>query len=229
MTAVGLLIAASAAFVGTHFLLSHPLRQGLVTRLGERGFLILYSVVALATLYAMVRTFGPALDSAPQPHWTAGTGWWIVATLLMWAGSVLFAGSLRRNPAFPTGRHHASFAQIGDAQGVFAITRHPMNWGFAIWAVVHAIVDATAASLIVCAAILFLAIGGSIAQDHKKQRLLGNVWREWQSRTAFLPFGKGFALPDSFAVTIGTLLWLVATFAHGALGYRPAGVWAFFA
>jgi hypothetical protein len=24
------------------------------------------------------------------------------------------------------------------------------------------------------------------------------------------------------------LLWLGATYAHGALGYRPAGVWAFF-
>ena len=228
MSAMGLLIVASAAFVGTHFLLSHPLRTGLIARLGERGFLLLYSLVAIATLYAMIRAYGPAVAEAPQPQWVAGDAWWAVATLLMWAGSILLAGSLRRNPAFPTG-HHAPYANIGDAQGVFAITRHPMNWSFVIWAVVHAIVDATPASLVVSGAIIFLAIGGSIGQDFKKRRLFGNVWREWQSRTSFLPFGKGFALPDSFATIVGTLIFLIATAAHGLLGYQPAGIWHWFA
>jgi hypothetical protein len=36
--------AAAAAFVGTHFLLSHPLRGGIVGRIGERGFLLAYSL-----------------------------------------------------------------------------------------------------------------------------------------------------------------------------------------
>ncbi len=42
-------------------------------------------------------------------------------------------------------------------------------------------------------------------------------------------FGRGLALPDAFAAVGGTALWLAATYAHGALGYRPAGLWAFFA
>ena len=227
MSAVAVLVVASAAFVGTHFLLSHALRNGMVQRLGERGFLADYSLVALITLFAMIAAYRPASAEAPTLLWSAGEGGWLAATLLMWFGSILFAGSLRRNPAFPTG--HASLAQIGEAQGVFAITRHPMNWGFASWAVVHAIVNATIPSLIVAAAIFILAVVGSAAQDHKKRRLLGNVWREWQSRTSFLPYGRNLALPDLFAVTLGTLLFLVATWAHGALNSKPAGIWAYFA
>ena len=44
------LAIAVASFVLTHFILSHPLRAPLVAKLGERGFLGLYSLVAFATL-----------------------------------------------------------------------------------------------------------------------------------------------------------------------------------
>lgn len=39
-----MLLIAATAFVGTHFLMSHPLRAPLVSRLGEKGFLGLYSL-----------------------------------------------------------------------------------------------------------------------------------------------------------------------------------------
>ena len=54
------LAAASIAFVGLHFALSHPLRRPLVGTLGERGFMALYSVVALGTFIWMVRAFKAA-------------------------------------------------------------------------------------------------------------------------------------------------------------------------
>ena len=227
MTALGCLALASAAFVGSHFLLSHPLRAFAVSRLGEKGFALLYTLVALATLFAMGWSYGAASDAAPVPLWDAGVAGWAAATALMWFGSILFVGSLRRNPAFP--RPGASVKSIDPAHGVFAITRHPMNWGFALWAIVHIIANPTLASLTVSGAILVLALGGSVAQDIKKDKQLGDLWREWKSRTAFLPFGRGFALPDMFAAVGGTLLWLAASYAHGALGYRLAGVWACFA
>lgn len=227
MSALGLLALSGALFVGTHFLMSHPLRAAMVRRLGEKGFALLYTVVAFATLIAMWSTYGAAADQAPAPLWDTGQAGWIGATVLMWLGSILFVGSLHRNPAFP--RPDAPVKSIDPARGVFVITRHPMNWGFALWALVHIIANPTLASLIVSGAILILALGGSVGQDIKKEKLLGELWREWKSRTAFVPFGKGFALPDGFALVGGTLVWLAATYAHGALGYRPAGLWAFFA
>ena len=227
MSQLGLLALSGSLFVGTHFAMSHPLRATLVRMLGERGFLLAYVVVSFATFYGIAHFYRPASVEAPVPLWQAGGAVWMVATLLMGAGSVLFVGSLRSNPALPTGG--AAVTWIGAPHGVFAITRHPMMWGFALWALVHAVVNPTLPSLVVSATIAILALGGAAGQDAKKSKLIGAPWAEWREATAFVPFGKGFALPGTFAFVGGTVLWLVATYAHGALGYRPAGVWVFFA
>ena len=102
-----------------------------------------------------------------------------------------------------------------------------MMWGFALWAVVHAIVNPTEASLVLSFAIAFLALVGAALQDKKKAALLGDVWRNWLSKTSFIPYGRGLKSADAFALATGTILWLVATWVHGALGFRPAGIWAF--
>ena len=77
-------------------------------------------------------------------------------------------------------------------------------------------------------AALLAALSGAAAQDAKKERLLGGVWQGWKDRTSFIPYGQGLKSADGFALITGTILWLAATWAHGALGYRPAGIWAFF-
>ena len=225
MSSLGMLALASAAFVGTHFLMSHPLRAGMIAKLGERGFAGVYSLVSLLTFGWMIWAYPDASAEAPQPYWDAGRWGYAFATLLMWLGSVLFVGSLRRNPALP--RPGKAIERIDDPRGVFSITRHPMMWGFALWAATHAIVNPTAASLILTSAIAFLALVGAALQDAKKERLLGEVWRDWRSKTSFIPYGRGFKSADGFALLFGTILWLAASWAHGALGGMPAGVWAF--
>lgn len=224
MNALVALELASAAFVGTHLLMSHPLRPGLVGALGDRGFAIFYSLVSFGLLYLMVHFYGPATAHAPDALWDAGQAGLILATILMLLGSILFVGSLLRNPAFPNPGKPVT--RIGAARGVFAITRHPMMWGFAIWALVHAIVLPTLACLTVSATIAFLALVGAAGQDRKKARLVGEPWRDWTRRTSFVPFARGIASPGAFALVGGITFWLAATWAHGALGYRPAGIWA---
>jgi len=226
MTGMTMLIMASAAFVGTHFLMSHPLRAVMVNALGEKGLAGAYTIVSLLTFGWMIWAYPAASAEAQQPLWDAGRWGWIVATLLMWLGSVLFMGSLRRNPALP--RPGRPIQRIDEPNGVYSITRHPMMWGFALWAIVHAIVHPTPASLVLSFTIAFLALVGAALQDGKKAALLGEVWRDWQSKTSFIPYGRGFKSADAFALVTGTILWLAATWAHGALGYRPAGIWAFF-
>ena len=226
MTGIGMLTVASVAFVGTHFLMSHPLRSPMVSALGERGFAMAYTVVSLLTFGWMIWAYPDASAEAPAPLWDAGRWGFIIATLLMWLGSVLFMGSLRRNPAFP--RPGKRIERIDEPHGVYSITRHPMMWGFALWSATHAIVNPTLASLILSAAIAFLALVGAALQDAKKAELLGDVWRDWRSKTNYIPYGRGLKSADGFALVTGTIVWLVATWSHQALGYRPAGVWAFF-
>jgi uncharacterized membrane protein len=217
---------AAAAFVGTHFLLSHPLRAPLVGRIGERGFAIVYSLVAFATLFWLVRAYQAAPETAPL--WAVGDGVWAVATAIMLVASVLFVGSLLGNPALPTGGAPAKIP--GEARGVFAVTRHPMMWAFALWALAHALVYPIAANLIMVGAIALLALVGAALQDRKKAQIQPG-WREWTRRTSYLPFAAiaagrarlgGFRPHD---LAGGVVLWLAATWAHIPLAGWAAGVW----
>ena len=103
MQALTHLALATGSFVGTHLLLSHPLRAPLVARLGERGFLGLYSLIAFVTLGWMVMAFRAA-PAAPL-LWVAPSGTWHLGGLVMLLAGVMLAGSLVRNPAMvdPTG------------------------------------------------------------------------------------------------------------------------------
>ena len=99
MTALAQVIVATAAFVGTHLLMTHPLRALLVARLGERGFLGLYTVVSFVTLgwliWAMLRV-------GPEPFlWAAPLWAWWVGSAVMLVASILLVGSLIGNPALP--------------------------------------------------------------------------------------------------------------------------------
>jgi uncharacterized membrane protein len=67
-----MLALASVAFVGTHFLMSHPLRSPLIAKLGEKGFAGLYSLVALLTFGWMIWAYPDASAEAAQPYWDAG-------------------------------------------------------------------------------------------------------------------------------------------------------------
>ena len=208
------LLGSAIAFVGTHFLLSHPLRGPLVRGLGERAFQGLYSIIALITFAAMIY-FYRVIGREP-PLWDAGQAGWIAGTLLMWLASILFVGSFVRNPALVGSRGPAE-----GPSGVFPITRHPMMWSFAIWAAVHLTILAMPKALVFDGAIILLALAGAAAQDRKKAGYMGDSWHEWTAQTAFIPFTRGVAYPGTVALIGGTLLFLIATWAHPI----PAGIW----
>lgn len=208
------LFGSALLFVGLHFLLSHPLRARLAGAWGERAFQGFYSLVAIATLGSTIY-FYHLIGREPQ-LWVPGEALLAAATLLMWLGSILFVGSFVRNPALPGAR-----GPSGPPHGVFAITRHPMMWGFALWAIVHLLVVATPKALVLDGAILFLALAGSAGQDRKNEGRRGERWHEWSAQTAFWPFARGLASPGLAAFVGGTLLLLLATWLHPT----PAGPW----
>jgi uncharacterized membrane protein len=212
------LIIALIAFVGTHFLMSHSLRASMVQALGSNGFQIVYSLVSFATLGWAVYAFREA--SIGMPLWVAGDGLNILATLIMFVASVLLAGSFIGNPALPQPGADKLAAQ--PARGVFAITRHPMMWSFALWSLAHVLVSPRPAVIILTGFIAFLALGGAAGQDHKKAKLMGDSWQDWVSRTSFM---LKPAWPGRTALIGGTLIWLLATWAHPLAGAPTAGLW----
>lgn len=216
------LILALTAFVGTHFLMSHPLRAAMVKALGDKGFMGVYSLVSFATFAWIILAFRAAPFSAPL--WDGGTGLWWVATVLALLGSILLVGSFVGNPALPA--PGAAEAAAKPARGVFAITRHPMMWSFALLGTAHILVAPTLRGLILWGGLTFLALAGSAGQDRKKRVTMGDAWQGWVEKTSFAPFARGFAgtWPGRGVVLIGVLLWLGITYGHGWFGI-PAGIW----
>lgn len=222
-----MLIAAAAAFVGTHFLLSHPLRAPLVKAIGAVGFQLLYVVVAFATMGWMAETYRRM--PVQTPLWPVGDALWAAGTAVMLVASVLFVGSLIGNPALPG----PTPARVPAPRGVFAITRHPMMWSFALWALVHIAVFPDPANLVLAGAILILALVGSALQDVKKAKAQPDFWPRWQGVTSYVPFAAlasgraqwAAAWPGTIATVGGTLFWLAASWAHIPLAGMPAGVW----
>ncbi|CAE6749887.1 NnrU family protein [Paraburkholderia haematera] len=219
--------AAAVAFVGSHFLLSHPLRGRLVRAIGETGFQGIYSLVAFATLGWLIVAYRKAPLTAPL--WPVGDGLWALATVVMLIASILLLGSLIRNPALPTGGRPSAFPET--ARGVYAITRHPMMWSFALWGLCHIAVFPVAKNIIVAVAIVVLALVGAALQDRKKEQLQPDLWPVWESKTSYLPFAAiaagrarlgGFGL---HALLGGLVVWLVATWAHMPLTGWAAGIW----
>jgi uncharacterized membrane protein len=96
-----------------------------------------------------------------------------------------------------------------------------MMWSFALWAAVHLTILAMPKALVFDGAIILLALAGAAGQDRKKAALMGDSWHEWTAETAFVPFTRGLAYPGTVAFVGGTLLFLIATWAHPV----PAGVW----
>ena len=227
MAGLGSIAAAAAAFVGTHVLLSHPLRKPVVDAVGDAAFLGIYSAVAAATFGWLMLAYRAAPAGAPL--WPVGDGLWAAATAVMLLASILLMGSLVRNPALP---HPGAPARVpAEARGVYAVTRHPMMWSFALWGLCHIAVYPVAANLVLALAIIVLALVGAALQDRKKTALQPDSWPAWQRRTSYWPFAailSGKARLGGFgmhAVAGGFVLWLAATWAHIPLAGWSAGIW----
>ncbi len=217
------LIAASVAFVGLHFAMSHPLRKGLVKAIGEPGFAVLYSLVSFVTLGWMVWAFR-AVGMQEAPLWDGSNdAIWIVACILTVLALALLLGSLRGNPALPQVKTDAIAS--AQARGVFAVTRHPMMWSFALWAVSHMLVAPQPRTLVLAGAILVLALVGAHLQDRKKAVLLGTAWTDWEARTNYWPRLGALGQVSPLLWAGAVLAWLAITWAHIPLAYVPAGVW----
>ena len=217
------LLAASIAFIGSHFAMSHPLRTPMVKVLGEKGFLGVYSLVSLAAFAWMVIAFRAAPPGGGPIPGLAGEAQWALSSLLTLIASVLLVGSFKGNPALP--EVPADAIANKEPAGVFLVTRHPMMWSFALWALAHMILSWSQRTSILAAAILILALLGSHLQDRKKRALLGEAWRNWEERTTHLPrFGQLFAV-GAVPWLAGIVLWLAATWAHIYVSAIPAGIW----
>lgn len=217
------LIAANVAFVGLHLAMSHPLRAPMVEFLGEKGFAGVYSLISLASFAWVVLAFRAA---PPADLGGSGDAGWIVATLLMIPALVLFSGSFAGNPAMP--RPDAAEQARAAPHGAFLVTRHPMMWGFALWALAHILLFWSTRTLITAGAMGFLALVGAHLQDRKKQVQMGDAWREWEAKTSYWPRLGNLLSVGGKLWAIAIVLWGLFSWLHRPIGGVDAGVLRWF-
>jgi uncharacterized membrane protein len=173
------LVAATAAFLATHFV-SSTLRPKLARALGEWPYRGVYSLVALATLVWMIWAYAAAPREALLP-WTPLRQ---LPVFVMPFAFVLIACGYWRNPTM-VGADRL-LKSDDPARGIIRITRHPIMWGLMLWAAAHILAKADLASLVFFGGFLALAAFGTLAMDARKRS--NPDWPRFAAVTSHVPF-----------------------------------------
>jgi uncharacterized membrane protein len=225
MTPTAQLALAAAVFLLSHYVSSTPLRGALVRSLGEVPYLAIYTAASLATLGWMIWAYAKAPF---VPIWL-GDEFKVWAILIMPVSFILIAcGGTMRNPSAV--RQESALHSMGEPTGILRVTRHPVLWGIALWALVHLVARGDAASIIFFGTFLLLALSGTVLIDVRKKKDVGAVWERFADVTSSVPFAAILAGRNRFRfdeigwwrVLAGLALYFVFLLLHPWLfGARP--------
>ncbi|MBY0398801.1 NnrU family protein [Myxococcota bacterium] len=219
MDAVDQVLLGWLAFGGTHTALSHPpLRDRLVAKLGDRGFLLVYSLVAFATFVPLVRAFFTQRvpGAVPLPVLATVPGiWWLTMAMMFVALNLIVIGFMRPNPVSAlmagigggggagvvvdsavggtamTGRASGRRGHDGagsTARGALRITRHPAFMGVALAGFAHLLVNPAPIDRAFFGGMVVYSILGCAHQDWRRRRAGGPALEGFFAETSFLPF-----------------------------------------
>lgn len=222
--AMFLLLLASILWVAVHFGIAGTMvRTRLVERLGERGFVIGYSVLSVGAIILLVQAWGaaPYVGLWVTPDWLR----WVLA-LLMLPAFVLFVASVATpNPTVVAGK-------LGNEgpRGIQRITRHPMLWSFALWGLVHLVGKGSLGGVFFFGAFLVTALVGMPSIDRKVAARDPAMWGRLAPSTSILPFKAILAGRNQLALAevpvfvwaVGAAAWLGMLLFHQNLFGYPA-------
>lgn len=185
------IVALWLAFAASHMTLSSlRLRPRIVSKIGERAFLGLYSLVAfvffvpLVWIYLANKHAGPLLWSVRMtPALEA------VVSIAMGAAFVLVvAGIVTPSPASlgAAGQDHV------EVRGVHRLTRHALFMGLGIFGLAHLVPNGFASDVAFFAGFPIFAVAGSLHQDARKLATDAERYGPYHAATSLIPFtGRG--------------------------------------
>jgi uncharacterized membrane protein len=172
------LLAATAAFLLTHFVTSTPLRPKLVATLGEWPYRGVYSLAAFVTLVWMISAYSGA------PREALWTGFREVPRFVMPLAFVLIACGYFRNPTMVGADKLLKSEE--PARGIIRITRHPLMWAIMLWAAAHVLARGERAATVFFGGFLVLAALGTILIDRRKSS--DPDFQRFKAVTSNIPF-----------------------------------------
>jgi len=168
------LALSTLGFLFLHLFLSfHPVRRRLQSRLGRKGFEGLYS---LAVLVPFIAIFYAWPLRSYVPLWELGE-WarWVPLIIMPFSVFFILSGYTTKSP----------FEE--PPKGAVSITRHPTLLGYALWACAHLFPNGDLASLLLFGSIAALSILGMVHIDVRKERELGETYRNFSAQTSVIP------------------------------------------
>lgn len=179
------------AFGGTHVGLTvGALRRRLVAAVGETGFVVLYSFVAIGTFAGLLRHVAlhrydglrPALLPTLPPVQGA-------LLALSFFGFSLFVAAVLLYPRAPMAvfRH-----RVIPVRGIHQVTRHPFFSGIALWAGAHAFLSMSPVTIVFFLGAVVFSLVGARHQDRRLVAELGEPYRSYVASTSFWPFVAAF-------------------------------------
>ncbi len=179
------LTLASLFFLGLHFgIAATPMRQKILDKIGPIPYRIAFASAALLGIIWLVYAWRQAPYIA---LWGQPAVFRYLAVILMpLAFFFIIAGITTKNPA-RLGQEDTLQSHI-EPEGVLKITRHPMLWGIALWALLHLLANGDLAALVFFGTFLVLAVFGTYLIDKKRGQQYGDAWQEFSTKTSRIPF-----------------------------------------
>ena len=217
-----------ALFLALHSIPAIPaIRRSLVAILGRKVYLALYSLVSIAAL-AWVFHAALALDYVElwgPAAWQARIAICLVPIALFF----LVAGLISPNPLSISFRRSEQ-----EAGAIVAITRHPVLWGFLLWALGHFIANGDVRSVMLFGALGIFSIIGMAMTERRNRRRLGATWNTVTLGSSVFPFaamigGRAAVRIDrsmiiALVVAAPITVWLLAGGHAGLIGADPLAV-----
>lgn len=176
-------------FGGSHMMMSSTQwRPKLVARFGERGFLGVYSLVALITFYFLAHSYAQHKHAGLQLWHTFGGNFLYLIVrdlnivLMAFAFILLVTGLIARPPSsmIPAGG-------IPEPYGVTRVTRHPTFAAFWLFGIAHCLVNGSLPDLVFFGGLSVFAWIGAAHQDSRKIMAIPG-YAEFVATTSFVPF-----------------------------------------
>jgi len=179
-----MLAIAGLVFLGIHLVPATSLRRAVVGAIGEGPYMGLFSLGSLIVIWLWVRAFNATVPD--EALWAFPAWWTWIKAVVMLGAAILFVGGLSSpNPTLPRGG--ALLERPDVAQGIFAVTRHPLMWSFGLWGIAHLISQPNSRGLWFFGLFALTAIGGAVLQERRKEETYGASWDRFAAKTSFIP------------------------------------------
>lgn len=196
------LLAAAGAWILLHLVVAgSPLRRVIVAQIREPGFQGIFSLLSLAGLVGLIVTYrAAAAQGVNVDLWLPSHESLWAPLVVMPAALLLLVGSLTTPNPTSVGMERALQSPT-PARGILRITRHPMLWGFVLWAAAHAAANGDAASLVLFVAVAVPSLAGMLSIDRKRARRDPLNWERYAAATSIVPFVAIAAGRNHFAAS----------------------------